>query len=360
MATTSDFSPEYLNANKGPQILAIIIVFPCLATITVSLRLYTRFQIVHNASYEDFAILLALIFGIATSICQGFQVYNGMGRHIQVLTMHQGIGSLKALFASIMMYNFGLTLVKLSICLQYLRITVDKHVRRGILALFWVTVANCVQTFVTGVLSCYPVAKFWDDRIPGGCVNKAGLWYGNAAINIIQDIWLITLPIFILRKLQLPKREKISLILILGLGGFASLASVFRLHALYIVAISKDITWDNPGTATWSAMELNIGIICASLPTLRALLAKHFPRVFHSSTSRRSYHHQRTDESDVQKKLVRQQEDLEAAQNRAIVVREEFDIQSERKDSPVSLSLPVQAPEMIQVPHMAQIARHPL
>jgi hypothetical protein len=27
-------------------------------------------------------------------------------------------------------------------------------------------------------------------------------------------------------------------------------------------------------------MELNIGIICASLPTLRALLAKFFPRMF--------------------------------------------------------------------------------
>jgi hypothetical protein len=32
-------------------------------------------------------------------------------------------------------------------------------------------------------------------------------------------------------------------------------------------------------------MELNIGIICASLPTLRALLAKHFPNTFTSSIS---------------------------------------------------------------------------
>lgn len=63
----------------------------------------------------------------------------------------------------------------------------------------------------------------------------------------------------------------------------ASIASCLRLHALYIVSISQDITWDNPGTATWSSMELNIGIICASLPTLRALLAKHFPGTFSSS-----------------------------------------------------------------------------
>lgn len=54
-------SEAYLNANKGPQILAIIITFPCLALVVVCLRLYTRFRIVNHPSYEDFAILLALV-----------------------------------------------------------------------------------------------------------------------------------------------------------------------------------------------------------------------------------------------------------------------------------------------------------
>ncbi|PSN60339.1 hypothetical protein BS50DRAFT_563986 [Corynespora cassiicola Philippines] len=285
------FSEEYLNANKGPRVVAIITVFPVLASITVFLRLYTRIKIVNNPSYEDFAILVALIFSIATSVCQGFQVYNGMGRHIQTLTIDQGIGSLKALFASIMMYNFGLTLTKISILLQYLRITVDPIVRKACYILVYITIFNCIHTFFTGVFTCYPVAKFWDDRIPGGCVNKEALWFANAAINIAQDISLVVLPVFILRKLALPKREKIGLILILGLGGFASVASCFRLNALHIVTESNDITWDNPGTATWSAMELNIGIICASLPTLRAFFAKYFPNTFTSSL-RGLYHAQ--------------------------------------------------------------------
>ncbi|KAH7131876.1 hypothetical protein B0J11DRAFT_565468 [Dendryphion nanum] len=280
MVNNTTFTVAYLNANKGPQVLAIITIFPCLSALVVALRLYTRFRIVNNPSYEDFAILVALVFAVATSICQGFQVYNGMGRHIQALTIEQGIRSLKALFASIMMYNFGLTLTKVSIILQYLRITIDKFVRTACRILMWITLLNCFQTWLTGILTCYPVAKFWDDRIPGGCVNKPALWYANAAINILQDVSLIILPIFILRKLIIPRKEKISLCIILGLGGFASLASVLRLHALYIVVISEDITWDNPGTATWSAMELNIGIICASLPTLRAFLARYFPSTF--------------------------------------------------------------------------------
>lgn len=58
------------------------------------------------------------------------------------------------------------------------------------------------------------------------------------------------------------------------------MASVCRLHSLYIVDNTTDVTWDNPGTAIWSAIELNVGILCASLPTLRAFFARIWPRAF--------------------------------------------------------------------------------
>jgi hypothetical protein len=60
-ADTPPFSEDYLNANKGPQVLAIITVFPSLALVVVSLRLYTRWKIVNSASWEDYAILGALV-----------------------------------------------------------------------------------------------------------------------------------------------------------------------------------------------------------------------------------------------------------------------------------------------------------
>ena len=64
-----------------------------------------------------------------------------------------------------------------------------------------------------------PVEKFWDARIPGKCINTAALYYANAAINIAQDISLVVLPFFMLRSLIMPRKEKISLMIILGLGG---------------------------------------------------------------------------------------------------------------------------------------------
>jgi hypothetical protein len=77
---------EYLAANKGPQTLALIILFPALALLIVGLRLYTRIRIVKSPSHEDFAIALAMVssseitvfyvlsvnqtFSIGCSVCQ--------------------------------------------------------------------------------------------------------------------------------------------------------------------------------------------------------------------------------------------------------------------------------------------------
>ncbi len=57
----------------------------------------------------------------------------------------------------------------------------------------------------------------------------------------------------------------------------ACIASIIRLHALYVVSVSDDITWDNPGTAIWSSIELNVAIICTSISVLKPLLSRIIP-----------------------------------------------------------------------------------
>ena len=54
-------SADYLAANKGPRTLIFVILFPVLALLIVTLRLYTRVRIVRSPSHEDFAIALAMV-----------------------------------------------------------------------------------------------------------------------------------------------------------------------------------------------------------------------------------------------------------------------------------------------------------
>lgn len=59
--------------------------------------------------------------------------------------------------------------------------------------------------------------------------------------------------------------------------------SVYRMLTLRKAVDSTDPSWENIGTAIWSIIELDTAIICASLPTLRPLVAKWMPHSGFSS-----------------------------------------------------------------------------
>lgn len=60
--------------------------------------------------------------------------------------------------------------------------------------------------------------------------------------------------------------------------------SIVRLQSLITFANSSNATWDNLPVSLWSTIEINVGIICACMPTVRLLLLKLFPKL--SSTYR--------------------------------------------------------------------------
>ena len=73
------------------------------------------------------------------------------------------------------------------------------------------------------------------------------------------------------------------------------IVSILRLHSLVAISNSTDQSYDNPSAATWSSIEVNVGIICSCLPLLRPLMHKFLPGVFSShrrntpSTAPRAY-----------------------------------------------------------------------
>ena len=60
------------------------------------------------------------------------------------------------------------------------------------------------------------------------------------------------------------------------------IVSILRLHTLVAISNSTDQSYDNPAAATWSSIEVNVGIICSCLPLLRPLMHKFLPGVFSS------------------------------------------------------------------------------
>lgn len=62
------------------------------------------------------------------------------------------------------------------------------------------------------------------------------------------------------------------------IGWFVCVVSILRLHSLTIIARHPDdSTYYSASAAYWSSIEMNLAIICASLPALKPLVVKIIP-----------------------------------------------------------------------------------
>jgi len=84
-------------------------------------------------------------------------------------------------------------------------------------------------------------------------------------------------------------------------------ASIIRLYALYNVSHSTDQSWDNAVIVIWSCIELNTGVICVGLGSLKPLISRYLPGFLGSSHAnevsnayrRRSRYMRRLDEEGL-------------------------------------------------------------
>lgn len=65
---------------------------------------------------------------------------------------------------------------------------------------------------------CWPVPKAWDDSIPGRCVNRSNLNYAVAGFNILNDMFLVSIPFPFLIKLQVAQKQRVVLLSVFACG----------------------------------------------------------------------------------------------------------------------------------------------
>ncbi|KAF2170774.1 hypothetical protein M409DRAFT_51034 [Zasmidium cellare ATCC 36951] len=269
----------------GSAVVGVTISFTVLAFMATVMRLYTRIGIVRNAGLDDIVITIALALTSVLTVTMCQQVRYGMGRHADTLSNNDNVQSLVWFWASVWVYYVALCFAKLSILLQYLRIFPERKFRIGCFTLIGVIVGWTFWAFFSALFACWPIRHFWDKSIEGTCLNRLAVCrFSNAAVNIITDVCTAILPLPVLKSLNLPKRQKMVLMVVFGLGGVTCVISILRLSALYVISKSSDVSWDNPLAAIWSSLEVNVGILCSCIPTLKGCITRYFPTLFSSSS----------------------------------------------------------------------------
>lgn len=279
--------------DKTARYNVMAIVLGVITNLLVAVRLVFKrfFSYRHALGWDDYTIIGAMLVGIpATVINVAGLTASGMGRDAWTLSVAD-INRFGAFFYTMeVLYLAEIAFVKLSLSAFYLYIFPGKWTRRLLWATVVFNVVSGIAFVVAGIVQCVPISFFWfrytDPGASGHCIDINAFGWSHAAVSIAVDVWLIAIPLSQLRKLQLHWKKKIAVALMFLLGTFVTVVSILRLQSLIYLARSSNPTWDQWIVAWWSTIEVHVGMICASLPTLRLVLVRMWPRVFSTNISR--------------------------------------------------------------------------
>lgn len=190
---------------------------------------------------------------------------------------------------------------KTSVLIFYLRIArnTQKVLRiASYITLAIVNIGGIILTFLTA-FQCSPVSAAYASDNTGHCMSIVTIFLCSAPVNIITDLAILVLPIPVLTGMRLPLRQKTILIITFALGIFVTAVDVVRIYYLQQavddlgatdsqIGSGPDFSYSNSTAVMWSAVEVNVGIICACIPTLKPLINRILPSMITDRPSSRS------------------------------------------------------------------------
>ncbi|KAB8070778.1 hypothetical protein BDV29DRAFT_197823 [Aspergillus leporis] len=274
--------------------LGIIVAFPVLGGISILLRFWGRYLSRSSIQSDDYFIVLGYILAVGQTVAMWYYVktnYTGI-HYWDVPKDYDRKTGLIWNYATQLLYNPCLTMVKISILLFFRRLDSKS---RLINTLIWGTMTFTVCLFFAvlfvDIFQCSPVAYVYDLSIPGGtCIDQGAFYVSTAALNLFTDFLVISIPIIITWSLQMPLRRKIAVCIILCMGGVATFVGIWRLvilaKAYYPASISTDPTWDIGFCS--SAVEVHVAVMAGCAPAMKAIASTYLPRLLGTSRNGKS------------------------------------------------------------------------
>ena len=130
---------------------------------------------------------------------------------------HHLTSDFQAFLATTVIYNASQIITKISFLLQYRRIFTEGRTR---VVCFWFLVFLILWGLVNevlAVLGCVPL-MYIVPSMKGKCLDVLLTFYLTSIMNIVTDFLVFILPVPAVRKLALPRNQKIIVISIFGLG----------------------------------------------------------------------------------------------------------------------------------------------
>ncbi|KZM19709.1 uncharacterized protein EKO05_0004087 [Ascochyta rabiei] len=274
-------TPNYVNpVTRGDALLIVNAVLIALVVITVGMRMYTRLIIKRWFGIDDVFILLALVFaiGLTAVVLLANQRY-GWDRHIYDIPLNQLMPTLKIGMAAKVVFTAAATFTRLSLHCFYYRLVANT----GTTWFKWLIHFNVAYTLgilvsytFIAIFLCNPVSDYWVIGSPAGsCMNEGTATIICGIINCVADFATTVTPIPLVLGLHMPRRQRYAVALLFSMGIIVTVAGIVRTWFIYKSLITTyDNTWYAYPLWIAAAVEIDLGVICASAPVLKPLLSK--------------------------------------------------------------------------------------
>ncbi|OBT70798.1 hypothetical protein VF21_10385 [Pseudogymnoascus sp. 05NY08] len=300
-------------SDRSTTVLVATIVTLCIATVFVFGRLISRAGIVKHMTFDDYLIIIGWILSFAVSFVVTFATTKGLGKPDAEIKVEWMLPLKKCVYAFSVLYNPALVATKSSLLVFYLRLSrvTNKLFRIITYATFILVNLGGLVLILLNVFQCRPVSRtFNTGDNPAVCISIITLYLTSAPITIVTDIIILVLPIPILTGMHMPGRQKNILVFTFALGIFVMIVDVIRIYFLqraleHVLSMNgspalsvgledeKDFAYIVSYSLMWSAVEVNVGIVCACIPTLKPVVKKILP-ILLEPTRRHSAHEARS------------------------------------------------------------------
>ncbi|PVI08126.1 hypothetical protein DM02DRAFT_648190 [Periconia macrospinosa] len=270
------------DVNNGTTLNGLFWFFTAFTTIICICRLYSRRYLTRELGLEDAIIVFSLVLLYLQNVTVSIAVHYGLGRHGYYIIVNDGPMSVSNVIKWQVWGEpvaiFGASIPKIAVTMLIIRI-VNPH--QLVAAFLWtlnitlnlMSVACVVTTFV----QCKPTSFYWTRTGDGTCWDPrivANLALATGSVSAFVDFALALYPVTVLRGLQMPLHRKLGVMILLGFGCFAGVASVIRTTKLSKLGSTEDMTWSFWTLVLWVAIENSIITICACVPFLRPIAKK--------------------------------------------------------------------------------------
>ncbi|KAF1814258.1 hypothetical protein P152DRAFT_480466 [Eremomyces bilateralis CBS 781.70] len=286
------FAKHVIRAQDKAEDELVKITRPALQTtmwvcITVSivftvLRLSIRTIMARKLFDDDYAVIFAmacfLTYCILYQICMPQLYHVGILWYTLDITPESIIGVqlfLRFQFGMIILFWTNLWAVKVSFMLFFRRLL--PKTKNRLIWWWWTVLVLIISTYIVNIGlqlgSCQPISHYF---ILGQCEKERDIRISNlslrfaAGTDIGTDILIMSVPLALLRNLQVSRQQKLALAGVFSISFFIIAFAIVRIVMTNPLTHQADPIW----LAFWSILESAVAIVVSCLPTLKFLVSK--------------------------------------------------------------------------------------